>query len=316
MDARHSPTTRMLALGNRAALLKELGRHAEARAALREAPALRPDDLDDFHQALLLGQQGYVSEPTDLRLAISYHLQSLELATRIGAEGICLVALAHTGHCHLALQEPEAALSRFGAALAIRATGVMHGNAEREIRVGTARALRLLGRPDEARRACETLLGLASKRGDTSTRGLAEHEYGHALRACGDARAAREHWWRALRALDGTDALVLPELQRLVGLRPTPGGSHHSAPEHCGPYEAPGARDHRDFEAVQQPRRAVAGQAVAPVALAPSPSRPGLSLPGSPARPPPRPGSSARPRPPATGACDPLGGWVVPEVGR
>ncbi|MFF6842185.1 BTAD domain-containing putative transcriptional regulator [Streptomyces tanashiensis] len=250
MDAQHSPTTRMLALGNRAALLKELGRHAEARAALREALALRPEDLDDFHQALLLGHQGYVSEPTDLRLAVSYHLQSLELAARIGAEVICLVALSNTGHCHLALQEPEAALSRFAAALAITATGVMHWNAEREIRVGKARALRLLGRPGEARRECETLLGLASKRGDTYTRGLAEHEYGHALRACGDERAAREHWRIALRALDGTDALVLPELHHLVGPRPTPEGSHHPATEHRGPYEAPGARDHRDFEAV------------------------------------------------------------------
>ncbi|GGT20927.1 hypothetical protein GCM10010222_73560 [Streptomyces tanashiensis] len=51
----------------------------------------------------------------------------------------------------------------------------------------------------------------------------------------------------ALRALDGTDALVLPEFHRLVGPRPTPGGSHHPAPGHRSPYEAPGARDHRDF---------------------------------------------------------------------
>ncbi|MFJ3880851.1 BTAD domain-containing putative transcriptional regulator [Streptomyces sp. NPDC090077] len=216
LDPGQSPVIRVQTLGNKASLLKELGRHAEARAVLQQALSLDPEALDDFHRCLLLSHQGYVSEPTDLPLAISYHLHSLELATRIGAGVIRLIALSNTGHCHLALEEPGKALFWFAQALDLTATGVKHWNAERRIRIGKARALRLLGRPREARRSCEVLLGLAAERGDSYAAGLAHHEHGHAVRACGDEQAARQHWLTALHTLNGTDAQILPELRSLV----------------------------------------------------------------------------------------------------
>ncbi|WP_405983222.1 BTAD domain-containing putative transcriptional regulator [Streptomyces sp. NBC_00158] len=217
MGAGRDGISRMLTLGNTAAVLRALGRLAEARAALAECLSLRPEPVSDFHQALLLGFQGYVTEPADARLAISYHLQSLDLATRIGAPVVRLVALSNIGHTHLALDEPGVALSRFDAGLAATATGASHWNAEREMHRGRARALRQLGRLEAARLACEVLLERARQRGDTYATGLAEHEYGHVLREAGEEPAAREHWRIALRALAGTDAPVLPELRRLAG---------------------------------------------------------------------------------------------------
>ncbi|WP_128637594.1 BTAD domain-containing putative transcriptional regulator [Streptomyces sp. C] len=210
------PIDQMLTLGNKAALLSSLGRSAEAQQTLAQCLSLRPDPVSDFHEAILLGHQGSVVEPIDARLAISYHLQSLDIATRIGAHALRLVALCNMGNAHLTLGEPEAALSRFAAGLAATATGATHWNAEREIHLGKARVLRLLGRLEAAQRTCEALLELTRQRSDTYATGLAEHEYGHILRDAGEVRAADRHWRSALRTLEGTDAPVLPELRRLV----------------------------------------------------------------------------------------------------
>ncbi|MEU3725312.1 BTAD domain-containing putative transcriptional regulator [Streptomyces sp. NPDC031705] len=216
MPAGQDAVTRMITLGNRAAVLRAMGRCDEARTALAQCLSLRPEPTSAFHQALLLGNQGYVAELTDARLAISYHLQSLDIATRIGAQALRLVALCNIGHAHLVLGEPEAALTRFAEGLAVTAGGGSHWNAEREMRRGEARALRLLGRLEAARRTCELLLELTRNRSDVYATGLAEHEYGHVLRDAGDEPGAQRHWHSALRALEGTDAPVLPELRRLA----------------------------------------------------------------------------------------------------
>jgi tetratricopeptide (TPR) repeat protein len=207
---------RMRHLGNRAALLRELGRDADARATLARCLALRPDHLTAGEEALLLGHQGYVAELTDLRSAVSYHLRSRELARKAGSTVIEQVALCNTGRALLVLGEPDRALRSFEEALRVMASGTAHWNAERETRLGRAQALRALGRLEEARDACTALLQEAAARGDSYGRGLAEHELGHVMRALGDERAALGRWGSALSALEGTDAQALTDLRALL----------------------------------------------------------------------------------------------------
>jgi DNA-binding SARP family transcriptional activator/tetratricopeptide (TPR) repeat protein len=207
--------TRMRHLGNRAALLRELGEGAAARATLARCLALRPDHLSPGDEALLLGHQGYVAELTDPRTAVSYHLRSRERAREAGSTVIEQVALCNAGRAHLALGEPGPALRSFDEALRVMVSGTAHWNAERETRLGRAQALRALGRLEEARDACEGLLAEAAARGDSYGRGLTEYEYGHVLSALGDEEGARGRWAGALSALEGTDARVLTELRAL-----------------------------------------------------------------------------------------------------
>jgi tetratricopeptide (TPR) repeat protein len=207
---------RMRHLGNRAALLRELGEGADARATLNRCLALRPDRPTPGEEALLLGHQGYVAELTDLRSAVSYHLRSRELAREAGSTVIEQVALCNTGRALLGLGEPARALRSFQEALGVMASGTAHWNAERETRLGQAQALRRLGRLDEARDACTALLQETTARGDSYGRGLAEYEFGHVLEALGDEHAALGHWHDALSALEGTDAPVLTDLRALT----------------------------------------------------------------------------------------------------
>jgi tetratricopeptide (TPR) repeat protein len=207
---------RMRHLGNRAALLRELGEGADARATLARCLALRPDHPTPGEEALLLGHQGYVAELTDLRSAVSYHLRSRALAREAGSAVIEQVALCNTGRAYLGLGEPARALRSFEEALRVMAAGTAHWNAERETRLGKAQALRSLGRLDEAHDACTALLRETTARGDSYGRGLAEYECGHVLRALGDERAALGHWNSALSALEGTDAQVLTDLRALT----------------------------------------------------------------------------------------------------
>ncbi|PIM69694.1 hypothetical protein CTU88_27430 [Streptomyces sp. JV178] len=207
---------RMRHLGNRAALLRELGRGADARATLARCLALRPDTLAPAEEALLAGHQGYVAELTDPRSALPLHRRSRELARQAGSTVIEQVALCNTGRAQLALGEPAPALRSFDDALRVMASGAAHWNAERETRLGRAQALRALGRLDPAREACGALIREAAERGDAYGRGLAEYEYGHVLRALGDDGAALRHWRGALTALEGTDAPVLDELRSLT----------------------------------------------------------------------------------------------------
>jgi DNA-binding SARP family transcriptional activator/tetratricopeptide (TPR) repeat protein len=207
--------TRMRHLGNRAALLRELGDGAAARATLARCLALRPNRLSPGDEALLLGHQGYVAELTDPRTAVSYHLRSRARAREAGSTVVEQVALCNAGRAHLALGEPDRALRSFDEALRVMVSGTAHWNAERETRLGRAQALRALGRLEEARDTCAALLAEAAARGDSYGRGLAEYEYGHVLRALGDEEGARDRWAGALSALEGTDAPVLAELRAL-----------------------------------------------------------------------------------------------------
>ncbi|MEV5343709.1 BTAD domain-containing putative transcriptional regulator [Streptomyces sp. NPDC052676] len=215
--------TRMRHLGNRAALLRELGDGAAARATLARCLALRPGRLSPGDEALLLGHQGYVAELTDPRTAVSYHLRSRARAREAGSTVVEQVALCNAGRAHLALGEPDRALRSFDEALRVMVSGTAHWNAERETRLGRAQALRALGRLEEARDTCAALLAEAAARGDSYGRGLAEYEYGHVLGALGDEEGARDRWAGALSALEGTDAPVLAELRALdrAGLRVT-----------------------------------------------------------------------------------------------
>lgn len=238
--------TRLNLLGNRAVLLGELGRLTEARAALDECLALGEDGLQPLQEAVLLGHQGNIAAHTDARLALSYHDRSREIAVRLDFPVIVQSALCNMGRVLLALGEPGSALSRFDEGLrAADASGVSYWNAEREIRLGRAQALRRLGRVAEAEASCVELLGLSGERRDAYGTGLARYEYGHVLCAAGDDTAAQQQWRLALRALAGTDAAELPALRALVtaeqpgdpagrrpgGPAPDPGGGAGPPPQ-------------------------------------------------------------------------------------
>lgn len=218
----HDDTARMRHLGNRAALLRELGRDADARATLARCLALRPAPLTTAEEAILAGHQGYVAELTDPRSALAFHRRSRGLARQAGSAVIEQVALCNTGRAHLVLGEPARALRTFDEALAVMVSGAAHWNAERETRLGRAQALRALGRLAPAREACGTLLDETAVRGDSYGRGLAEYEYGHVLRALGDERAAMTRWHSALTALESTDAPVLADLRALTAATAKP----------------------------------------------------------------------------------------------
>ncbi|MER6158265.1 NB-ARC domain-containing protein [Streptomyces sp. NPDC001868] len=215
-------TARMRHLGNRAALLRELGRDTDARAALARCLALRTGPLTTAEEAILAGHQGYVAELTDPRSALTFHRRSRGLARAAGSAVIEQVALCNTGRAHLVLGEPARALRSFDEALAVMASGAAHWNAERETRLGRAQALRALGRLAPAREACGTLLDETAVRGDSYGRGLAEYEYGHVLRALGDERAAMTRWHSALTTLESTDASVLADLRALTAATAKP----------------------------------------------------------------------------------------------
>ncbi|MFJ4554857.1 AfsR/SARP family transcriptional regulator [Streptomyces massasporeus] len=225
----HDDKARMRHLGNRAALLRELGRGADARATLARCLALRPGTLPPAEEALLVGHQGNVAELRDPRAALALHLRSGELARAGGSTVLEQVALCNAGRVHLVLGEPARALRSFDEALRVTASGAGHWNAERETRLGRSQALRALDRPGSAREACEELLRAASARGDSYGRGLAEHELGHVLRALGDERAARARWRSALRTLEGTDAQVLDDLRTLTAARRPPASAGPAA---------------------------------------------------------------------------------------
>lgn len=225
----HDDKARMRHLGNRAALLRELGRGADARATLARCLALRPGTLPSAEEALLVGHQGNVAELRDPRAALALHLRSGELARAGGSTVLEQVALCNAGRVHLVLGDPARALRSFDEALRVTASGAGHWNAEREALLGRSQALRALDRPGSAREACEELLRAASARGDSYGRGLAEHELGHVLRALGDERAARARWRSALRTLEGTDAQVLDDLRTLTAARRPPASAGPAA---------------------------------------------------------------------------------------
>ncbi|MDN3024140.1 BTAD domain-containing putative transcriptional regulator [Streptomyces sp. S.PB5] len=215
-EALSDDTARMRHLGNRAALLRELGRGDDARTTLARCLALRPERLTPVEEAELLGHQGHVAELTDPRSALAYHRRSRDLAREFGSAVIEQVALCNAGRVHLRLGEPARALHSFDEALQVMTACGAHWNAERETRLGRAQALRALGRLEEAEDVCAVLIREAAARGDTYGRGLAEYECGHVRQALGDERSALRRWHGALSALEGTDAQVLGDLRALA----------------------------------------------------------------------------------------------------
>ncbi|MFF5255629.1 BTAD domain-containing putative transcriptional regulator [Streptomyces leeuwenhoekii] len=203
-------------LSDRGLLLAELGRHAEAERALRRSLA-RAQRLDDrYGEAVTRGRLGTLYQHTDPRAAIEQHRRSLALGDALGH-----VIVRHTAHCdigyvHLALGQPAAAAAHFWRSLhVLGAHGDWHG--ESRSRLGLVRALRRLGRGDQADRACAELLRRAEARADRHTEGLARHQLGLLLRERGRGAEARAQWRAALAALEGTDTAVVGELRELLG---------------------------------------------------------------------------------------------------
>ncbi|AJP02609.1 hypothetical protein TU94_15050 [Streptomyces cyaneogriseus subsp. noncyanogenus] len=204
-------------LSDRGLLLAELGRHAEAERALRRSLAWAQRLDDPYGEAVTRGRLGSLYQHTDPRAAIAQHRRSLALGDALGH-----VIVRHTAHCdigyaHLALGQPAAAAAHFWRSLhVLGAHGDWHG--ESRSRLGLVRALRRLGRGDQADRACAELLRRAGARADRHTEGLARHQLGLLLRERGRGAEAHAQWRSALAALEGTDAAaVVAELRELLG---------------------------------------------------------------------------------------------------
>ncbi|MFC6064715.1 AfsR/SARP family transcriptional regulator [Streptomyces ochraceiscleroticus] len=202
-------------LSNRGLLLYVLGRAEESAAAQEEALAYAHRLGDDHAVAICLSHLGNLYELTDARKAIEYHRRSLEAGVRLDSARLQQTARCNIGCAYLTLGEPEAAVGQFEEALrSLEDSTDWHTVSE--TRLGLIRALRTLARAERAARECETLLDLAELRGDAYTAGKARYEYGHVLRTLGRAAESDEQWRLSLKALDGTDADVLPELRTLV----------------------------------------------------------------------------------------------------
>ncbi|MFF3910930.1 BTAD domain-containing putative transcriptional regulator [Streptomyces sp. NPDC001848] len=202
-------------LNNRGLLLGLLGRYEESGAALRQCLEYTRVLDDPMQEAITYSNLGNLYEHTDPRAAIGHHRRSLEIGERLGH-----VIVRHSAHCnigfaHLTLGEPDAALPHFEESLRILG-GHGHWQGESQTRLGLVRALRERGDAERAAQECDVLLGLAARRGDRYTEGLARHQRSLLHRAEGDAEEARRQWEAALSALDGTDSPVAERLGELL----------------------------------------------------------------------------------------------------
>lgn len=205
-------------LGNRGMLLDNLGRYEEAAQALESAIEYARR-LDDAHgEAIILSHLGNLYEHTDARAAIGYHERSLAAGVRLRSEILRHTAHCNIGYAHLTLGEPAEAVRHFDESLAILGDdGDWH--AQSQSCIGRVRALRALGRAEDARRECALLLERAESRADTHMQARARHQSGLLLHAEGQEEEAREQWRQAittLEALDGEHARLLDELRELT----------------------------------------------------------------------------------------------------
>jgi DNA-binding SARP family transcriptional activator/tetratricopeptide (TPR) repeat protein len=211
-------------LGNRGMLLEGLGRYEEAAEAL-ESALVCARRLGDAHgEAIILSHLGNLLEHTDARAAIACHERSLAAGVQLNSEILRLTAHCNIGYAHLTLGEPAEAARHFDESLAlIGDDGDWH--TQSQARIGRVRALRELGRAEEAHRECALLLERAGSRADTQMQALARHQRGLLVHAEGGEDEARELWesaLSALEALDGKHAALMGELRELLG-RPVPG---------------------------------------------------------------------------------------------
>ncbi|CAL9530876.1 hypothetical protein SUDANB15_04018 [Streptomyces sp. enrichment culture] len=203
-------------LNNRGLLLQELGRHAESGQALRQSLTYSQQLNDPYGEAVTYSHLGNLYEHSDPRAAIEQHRRSLAMGHEIGAVIVQHSAHCNIGYAHLRLGEPAAALPHFEESLRILG-GHDNWHGESQTRLGLVRALRLLGRTEQAVGECGELLGRADARADRYTGGLARHQYGLLLRERGRTGEAYEQWRSALAALDGTDGqAVVGELRELL----------------------------------------------------------------------------------------------------
>ncbi|MFD9219888.1 BTAD domain-containing putative transcriptional regulator [Streptomyces sp. NPDC060064] len=211
-------------LGNRGMLLEGLGRYEEAAGALESAIEYARRLGDDHGEAVVLSHLGNLYEHTDARAAIGYHERSLAAGVRLDSEILRQTAHCNIGFAHLTLGEPAEAVRHFDESLAILGDdGDWHGQSQS--RIGRVRALRELGRAEDAHRECGLLLERAESRADTHMQALVHHQRGLLLHAEGRECEARERWRRAftaLQALDGEHARLLEELRELLGGRSVP----------------------------------------------------------------------------------------------
>ncbi|WP_405807015.1 tetratricopeptide repeat protein [Streptomyces sp. NBC_00210] len=206
-------------LGNRGMLLESLGRHKEAAEALESSLELARRLGDAHAEAIVLSHLGNLYEHSDARAAIAYHERSLEAGVRLASDMLQETAHCNIGYAYLTLGEPASAAAHFDESLRILGDdGHWHGQSQ--TRVGRVRALRGLGRTEEAARECALLLERAESRTDAYMVGLARHQRGLLLQSEGREDEAREQWRLAvatLEAFDGAYESTLGELRELLG---------------------------------------------------------------------------------------------------
>ncbi|MDX3248363.1 tetratricopeptide repeat protein, partial [Streptomyces sp. ME18-1-4] len=203
-------------LNNRGLLLEGLGRYEESGAALRQSLTYSRQLNDPHGEAVTHSHLGNLYEHTDPRAAIEQHRRSLAIGDAIGAVIVQHSAHCNIGYAHLTLGEPAAAWPHFEESLRILGgLGDWHG--ESQTRLGLVRALRPLGRTEQALAECAELLRRADARGDRYTGGLARHQHGLLLRDQSHIEQAYAEWRAALAALAGTDEqAVVRELRELL----------------------------------------------------------------------------------------------------
>lgn len=202
-----------VALDNLALLLGSAGRSDDAIELLERNLLVARDDCAHYRESLILSHLGHINVQINPRRAIGYFLSSMEAGARGDSPLMQTAGNSNIGKAYLALDEPAAALGYLDAALAGERGP---WNVERDSLLCRCRALRALGRHDEAAKACGVLLDLARTRNDRYGQGLAHHELGLLLADIDDAGAALSQWLHAERALDGSESAILTDIRSLI----------------------------------------------------------------------------------------------------
>jgi DNA-binding NtrC family response regulator/tetratricopeptide (TPR) repeat protein len=126
---------------------------------------------------------------------------ALERARQLGAQREHVLALEFLGELEYDRGRPEAALARYDEALALAQKVAPQGDLRVEIERRRAETLAVLGRLDEAERACEVALRLARATDDRLEHALAHRAAGAIAAARGRRAEALESWGRAVDLL-------------------------------------------------------------------------------------------------------------------
>lgn len=197
-----------------ALLLAAMGCAEEAVELLEKRLIQARECRDHYRESLLLSYLAHALTPTEPHRAIDCYLSSMEAGIRADSTAQQAAGNGNIGKVYLSLGEPAAALGYLDAALSGQDKGTW--NVERESRLCRSRALRALGRYDEAAEACGVLLGLTEARADRYGQGLAHHEMGLLLAGMDEPAAALSRWRHAERALKGSESPLLAEVRTLI----------------------------------------------------------------------------------------------------